>query len=268
MLRFFVIMHIMNINSRAFFAAYSKRLNNASFVRLLVLFFVFSSFALIVVQFFSPFSVNENVSAATPLVFMKQPATEINPADFNKTAVAYSDETDKGLLFYRDSATRDNVIWFYTHITGNVNVARAILEQADKNNIPLSLAFSLAYIESHYKTKTVNHNKNSTIDRGLFQLNNKSFPKLDEQDFFDPYINARYGLSHLRYCLDTAGNEISALAMYNAGVTKVKTGSTPQLTLNYVSHIIEYRKGIDSLFEKEIVEKKDETLPVKFAFKN
>ncbi len=258
----------MNTNYRAFFAAYSKRLNNISFVRLLVSFFCFSVFALIGVQFLHPFSVDKNASAASPLVFMKQPSAEVNPADFHKTAAAFSAETDKGLLFYRDPATRDNVIWFYTHITGNVKVALAILEQADKNNIPLSLAFSLAYVESHYKTKSVNHNRNSTIDRGLFQLNNKSFPKLDEQDFFDPYINARYGLSHLRYCLDTAGNEISALAMYNAGVTKVKSGSTPQLTLNYVSQITEYRKGIDSLFTKEIVEKKEEALPVRFAFKN
>ena len=258
----------MNSKYRAIFPAYSKRLNNASFVRLFVLFFCFSVFALICVQFLGSFSVKENASVTSPLVFMKQPDAEVNPADFHKTAIAYSAETDKGLFFYRDSATRDNVIWFYTHITGNVKVALAILEQADKNNIPLSLAFSLAYVESHYKTKSVNDNRNSTIDRGLFQLNSKSFPKLDEQDFFDPCINARYGLSHLRYCLDTAGNEISALAMYNAGVTKVKSGSTPQQTLNYVSQITEYRKGIDSLFTKEIVEKREEALPVRFAFKN
>ena len=257
----------MIVNSRTYFNKYSQILKTSAFVHFAGLFLVFSLVFLTALYVFQPYFVSDSASAAMPLVFMKQPVDSVNPADFNKTAAAYSSEPDKGLVYYRDAATRDNVIWFYTHITGNVNVARAILESADKNDIPLSLAFSLAYIESHYKTRSVNHNKNSTVDRGLFQLNNKSFPKLDEQDFFNPYTNARYGLSHLRYCLDTAGNEISALAMYNAGVTKVKSGSTPQVTLNYVSQITEYRKGIDLLFEKEILEKR-ENESVTLAFKN
>ena len=55
--------------------------------------------------------------------------------------------------------------------------------------------------------------------------------------------------------------------MYHAGVTKVKSGSTPQVTLNYVSQITEYRKGIDLLFEKEILDKR-ENESVTLAFKN
>lgn len=170
------------------------------------------------------------------------------------TAANYGKQFDVGLELYRSVHTRTAVEWFYTNVTENRDVALAILQEADKNNIPLSLAFSLAYTESRYKERAVNRNTNSSIDRGIFQLNNKSFPALVEADFFDPYISAKYGMSHLRYCLDTAGNEVSALAMYNAGTNRVRNNGTPQMTLNYISNIQTYRQGLDQLFNYEVVQ--------------
>ncbi len=172
---------------------------------------------------------------------------------FGGMVADYGKATDVGLELYRSAHTRTTVEWFYTTVTENREVALAILQEADKNNIPLSLAFALAYTESRYKVRAVNQNTNASIDRGIFQLNNKSFPALVEADFFDPYISAKYGMSHLRYCLDTAGNEVSALAMYNAGTHRVRNNGTPQMTLNYISKIQSYRHGLDSLFEDEIV---------------
>lgn len=197
-----------------------------------------------------------------PVIEDKIESVQIKPADFQKTAIEKSKEIDKGLAYYRDENTKDSVIWFYTYITGSEKTANAILTNAEKNNIPVSLAFSLAYVESRYKTRAVNKNKNKTIDRGLFQLNSKSFSDISEEDFFDPEINAKIGLSHLKFCLDTAGNTISALAMYNAGTTKVKKGETPQMTLDYVSQIMTYRSGLDALFETEIIEKNCSQIPV------
>ncbi|MBO7164045.1 MAG: transglycosylase SLT domain-containing protein [Spirochaetaceae bacterium] len=165
----------------------------------------------------------------------------------------YGKQLDAGLELYRSLPTRTAVEWFYTNVTGDMDVALAILREADKNNIPLSLAFSLAYTESRYKPRAINKNTNASIDRGVFQLNNKSFPALVEADFYDPYISAKYGLSHLRFCLDTAGNEVSALAMYNAGTNRVRNNGTPQMTLNYISKIQTYRQGLDNLFESEVV---------------
>ncbi len=172
---------------------------------------------------------------------------------FGSLVADYGKASDAGLELYRSAHTRTTVEWFYTNVTGSRDVALAILQEADKNNIPLSLAFALAYTESRYKVRAVNRNTNSSIDRGIFQLNNKSFPALVETDFFDPYISAKYGMSHLRYCLDTAGNEVSALAMYNAGTNRVRNNGTPQMTLNYISNIQNYRRGLDSLFEDEVV---------------
>ncbi len=172
---------------------------------------------------------------------------------FGIEVVDFGKQLDVGLELYRALPTRTAVEWFYTNVTGDMDVALAILREADKNNIPLSLAFSLAYTESRYKPRALNKNTNASIDRGVFQLNNKSFPALVEADFYDPYVSAKYGLSHLRFCLDTAGNEVSALAMYNAGTNRVRNNGTPQTTLNYISKIQTYRQGLDNLFMSEVV---------------
>lgn len=168
------------------------------------------------------------------------------------SAGSFKKNQDEGLELYRNPDSRAAVEWFYTHVTGKQEVAQAILSEAEKNNIPLSLAFSLAYTESRYNAKAVNKNSNETIDRGLFQLNSNSFPNLTESDFFDPAVSAKYGMSHLKFCMNTAGNEISALAMYNAGTNKVRSNKTPQSTLNYVGQIMAYQDTIDKLFDDEV----------------
>lgn len=225
-----------------------------------VLFFVSALF----VSFYFPVedAINEKVvyhqeEPKTEIVVESQEVeTELEVVNDNALAramqtavIEHSKSEDDGLKFYRNPDFRESVAWFYNQITGNKDVTEAILTYADANDIPLSLAFALAYSESSYNIKAVNRNSNHTVDRGLFQLNNNSFPNLEESDFFDPYVSARYGLSHLRFCLDTAGNEVAALAMYNAGTRRVKNGETPQVTLNYVSRIMDYRKGVDDLFD-------------------
>ncbi len=178
----------------------------------------------------------------------------LNESGFkNDYSADFGTEEDNGLALYRQSQSRPAVEWFYTHVTGSREIATAILENADKNDIPVSLAFSLAYVESNYRTNAVNRNSNYTIDRGLFQLNSASFPKLTEADFFDPRISAKYGMIHLRYCMDVAGNEITALAMYNAGTTRVKNNNTPQHTLNYVAKIQNYRGKLETMFANEVL---------------
>lgn len=167
-------------------------------------------------------------------------------------ASSFAKTKDEGLELYRNPDSRSAVEWFYAHVTGKAEVANAILQEAEKNNIPLSLAFSLAYTESRYNVNAVNKNSNDTVDRGLFQLNSNSFPNLEESDFFDPAVSAKYGMSHLKFCLNTAGNEVSALAMYNAGTGKVRSNKTPQSTLNYVGKIMAYQDTIDRLFSDEV----------------
>lgn len=160
---------------------------------------------------------------------------------------------DEGLTLYRQPLSRSAVEWFYYQVTGNKSVTQAILSEAEKNDIPLSLAFALAHTESSYNARAVNKNSNTTVDRGLFQLNSNSFPDLTEADFFDPFVSAKYGMSHLKFCLSTAGNEVSALAMYNAGTGRVRSNKTPQSTLNYVGKIMSYEKMLDQMFTEQVV---------------
>jgi hypothetical protein len=155
--------------------------------------------------------------------------------------------------YYRDPLSRDLVIDFFSRITGSREIAELILAAGDSRKVPPALAFAVAWEESRYRPKAVNtHNRNGSIDRGLFQLNSRSFPKLNETDFFDPRINARYGIAHLRWCLDTGGSETVALAIYNAGAVRVNTNGAPKTTLGYVERVLNSRRKIDGFFKAEI----------------
>lgn len=179
------------------------------------------------------------------------------------TVKKMNDNSDTGLILYRQPLSKSAVEWFYCQITGNREVALAILSQADANDIPLSLAFALAHTESSYNVRAINRNANNSIDRGLFQLNSNSFPSLGETDFYDANTSARYGLSHLKFCISAAGNEVSALAMYNAGTQRVRSNKTPLTTLNYIGKILTYQRMLEQLFEEQVTPYfEDQTTPV------
>lgn len=169
-----------------------------------------------------------------------------------ESLLAQRDENeDLELYLYRHSATQSLIIDFYSKVTGDMAVTLPVLTHAEKNNISPSLAFSLVWAESRYKIKAFNRNANS-VDRGLFQLNSKTFPVLEEGDFYNPEINARHGLAHLRFCLNEGKSEIVALAMYNAGTYGVIRG-TPYSTLKYVAQVIEYKENIEEKFQREML---------------
>jgi hypothetical protein len=48
---------------------------------------------------------------------------------------------------------------------------------------------------------------------------------------------------------------VAGLAMYNAGTNRVNAGTTPRHTLDHVSRILEFRNGIESLFQVEYVQR-------------
>ncbi len=133
---------------------------------------------------------------------------------------------------------------YFTVVTGNAKVAELIYDEAVKYNIAPELAFALAFSESSFRINAVNKNRDS-VDRGLFQLNSNSFPNLKEEDFFKPEINVPLGIAYLRYCLDIGGNEVTALAMYNAGPNRVKDSRTPKMTLDYISKIQSYKTSLE-----------------------
>jgi len=158
---------------------------------------------------------------------------------------------DTILELYRDPQSQERVVEFFTIICASREIAEVILSNAEMYDIPPALATALAWEESRFDPNAINtRNRDHSTDRGLFQLNDRSFPRLEIQTFFNPWINARYGMSHLRYCLDTGGSEIAALAMYNAGAGRVNSSGTPRSTLDYISRIVNNRADIEELFNE------------------
>jgi hypothetical protein len=162
------------------------------------------------------------------------------------------DREDEIASYYRDPATRERVVSFFGELTHSKSVAVSILDSAERAGVPESLAFALAFEESRFRPQAVNTNA-ASVDKGLFQLNSKTFPRLSEAEFFDPEVNARHGMDHLAYCLKSGGNEVAALAMYNAGQGRVSGNGTPKVTLDYIYRIMKYQENIGSLFAARVV---------------
>lgn len=162
-------------------------------------------------------------------------------------------QIDKGLQLYRNPSTRAAVEWFYLRVTGNRDVTMAVLDAANREDIPLSLAFALCHTESRFNRYAYNVNANGSIDRGLFQLNDRTFPRLSESEFYAAETSARFGMKHLRFCMNVAGNDLTAVAMYNAGVNRVRSDKTPASTLRYVSRIASYRANLQTAFAEEVL---------------
>ena len=168
---------------------------------------------------------------------------------------------DPVLEYYRNLEYRQWVIEFFKDICPEHEIAQAILNYADEFDVPVALAFALGWEESNFVPTAVNRNNlNGSVDRGLFQLNNRSFPHLETTEFFDVNTNARYGISHLRQCLDTGGSEISALAMYNAGAGRVSNTGAPKVTLDYISRILENRSRLESLFHSMLIKEEEKRM--------
>lgn len=163
---------------------------------------------------------------------------------------------DVGLTLYRNPQTRDQVISFYTTLAGSAELARIITNVANRYNVPLSLAFALAWKESKFVPTAVNYNGNS-VDRGLYQLNSLSFPGITAREFFDPTTNAEKGLGYLSQCLKTGGNEVVGLAMYNAGMSRVYQDGTPRVTLDYISTILKYQDAVITEFHDTLLKQSD-----------
>ena len=217
-----------------------------------------TAISLIVYLIFPTTEPTQTIEANTNVSVIEETEEEITASFKEYFAEASLDilneDVDKSLSLYRNTLSRSAVEWFYFQITGDKDVTQAILTEADKNDIPLSLAFSLAHAESGYNVNAINKNSNTTTDRGLFQLNSNTFQNLTEADFFDPYVSAKYGMSHLRFCINTAGNEVSALAMYNAGTGRVRSNRTPQVTLNYIGKSVAYQNMLEELFNKQVAD--------------
>jgi len=152
--------------------------------------------------------------------------------------------SDALLALYRDDHLRPLVIEYYANLTENRGVAVAILETCDKLDLDPSLGFALAWNESHFNPRAINYNT-TTMDRGLFQLNSRTFPRLDRRTVFDPKSNAFHGLTYYKRAFDKLGSEEKALGYYNAGIGMLTERSLPRSTQAYIKKILIDRDRMD-----------------------
>jgi len=206
--------------------------------------------------------------------FFKRPAPVIAAGAVEFQKEEYDDSTllfdssedivDPILIYYRDPGYCEWVINFFEGICSNIDIAKAILESADQFNVSPALALALCWEESRFNPNAINRrNRNGSIDRGLFQLNDRSFPSLELAGFYSVKSNTQHGISHLRFCLDSSDTEISALAMYNAGTGRVRSTGAPEVTLNYISRILENRQKIESRFLSRLIKEEEYRLTEK-----
>lgn len=160
---------------------------------------------------------------------------------------------DPMLALYREDLTHDAVVDFFTDLTGSAEIALPIMYHAERADISLSLVFSLAWVESRYAPRAVNRNASST-DRGVFQLNSRTFRDLTEEDFFHPDTNTYHGIDYLSWCMQHTSSDWEAVAVYNAGLSRVRAGRTPQSTLIYVDRIRQFRTRLERQFREYILE--------------
>ncbi|MDR3019685.1 MAG: lytic transglycosylase domain-containing protein [Treponema sp.] len=202
-------------------------------------------------------------------IFSKPPESKdsiivIEDDNQNFLSIERGSKPDSVLEYFRNPEYREWVINFFAGITSNREIARIILENAEKFNVPPALAFALCWEESRFNPRAVSRfNYDGSIDRGLFQLNNRSFPFLELYSFFDVSTNVYYGMGHLKHCLDSGRSEISALAIYNAGAGRVRNTGAPEVTLNYISRILDNKSKIESRFHVRLQNEEEARIAAK-----
>jgi soluble lytic murein transglycosylase-like protein len=143
-----------------------------------------------------------------------------------------------------------SVYEFYDSYTKRREISEAILQIAIEKNVPVNLAFAVAYTESEFNPNAVNSRRNSdgTKDWGLFQLNDGYRESWSRADFFNIRANAREGITFLKTCLETYDG-IVAIAAYNRGISGVRSGVS-MATLLYVNKVQSFEKALDRAVNK------------------
>lgn len=160
------------------------------------------------------------------------------PAPITKTT------TDALLALYRDDHFRPLVVEYYSELTRDRSVALAILETCDQLELDPSLAFAIAWNESHFDPLAVSYNP-TTVDQGLFQLNSRTFSRLDRKTVFNAKANALHGLTFYKAAYDKLQSESKALGYYNSGIGMTTNRPLPQRTVGYIKRVLADRDRLD-----------------------
>jgi soluble lytic murein transglycosylase len=130
-----------------------------------------------------------------------------------------------------------------------------IRQQARDKDVDASLIAGVIYAESRFVDQT-----STAGARGLMQITPGTANEIEQRsggttfdpatDLSDPQINIQYGTYHLRELLDLyGGNEVAALAAYNAGPGKVDDWGGAEIEADQIGYP-ETREYVDIVLTK------------------
>ena len=129
-----------------------------------------------------------------------------------------------------------------------------IRQQAADKRVPADLIAAVIYAESRFRDQTSHAGA-----RGLMQITPPTANLIEKlsggqtfkfDDLADPDINIRYGTFYLRYLIQKFdGNEVAALAAYNAGETNVMAWGGADLSLDDI-RFAETRGYVEDVIDK------------------
>ncbi len=141
-----------------------------------------------------------------------------------------------------------------------------IRQQAREKHVDAALIAAVIYAESKFSDRT-----SSAGARGLMQITPETANEIERHsggtsfhvgDLSDPEINIRYGTYRLRELLDLfGGDEIAALAAYNAGPGSAESWGGSKMTLDdidypetraYVAEVLAKRRAYRDTYAKEL----------------
>ena len=89
---------------------------------------------------------------------------------------------------------------FYSLYTNSREIAQVIIEESLEQNLPINIAFALAWRESQFNPRAISPpNRGGSIDWGLFQLNDGHRQDWTRSEFFNIRKNAHAALVFLKY---------------------------------------------------------------------
>jgi len=150
------------------------------------------------------------------------------------------------------SGTFDHVIRELTLPLRHEDIIR---QQANEKDVDAALIAAVIYAESKFSDST-----SSAGARGLMQITPETANEIERhsggtsfelRDLSDPEINIRYGTYRLRELLDRFdGDEVAALAAYNAGPGSAEGWGGSEMTLTDVA-FPETRAYVEEVLDKQ-----------------
>jgi soluble lytic murein transglycosylase len=141
-----------------------------------------------------------------------------------------------------------------------------IRQQAKEKHVDAALIAAVIYAESKFSDRT-----SSAGARGLMQITPATAKEIERHsggttfhvgDLSDPEINIRYGTYRLRELLDLFdGNEVAALAAYNAGAGSAEGWGGSKMTIDeiefpetraYVEEVLDKQRAYRSTYPHEL----------------